>query len=279
MCLLVSSAALILLYRQTKQDGRRRLLPLIVVTLTLLATCVNPISSARYVFGTVALGVLAAFGVYETLRRFRIFALAALVGMVVLFPLADYFRHSKTSAEQVNILGSLKGGDFDSFDQIVNTVTYVHSNGVPWGRQALGVLLFWVPRSSWPGKPVDTGTLIATFKGYDFVNLSAPIWAEMFINGGWVVLVIGMFLLGYVIRRADSASNLRLLRGMPLTVLGAILPFYLLILCRGSLLQATGNLAAMVFFALFVTQRSRLSSIGVLSSPGALSAPGPSGSS
>ncbi len=229
---------------------------LLVISLLVLAVCVNPISSPRYLVGTVALAVLASFGLFATPRRFRVTAVATLVGFVIGFPILDTFRRS-VSAE-VTVRGPLQSfvsGDYDSFNQINNAASYVARAGIEIGQQALGVVLFWVPRSVWPGKPIDTGALIANFRGYEFTNLSAPLWAELFVNGGWVALVLGMLFLGFVLRRFDAKSETRLLvYGVP-SLLGCILPFYLLILLRGSLLQAMANLAVILAIAWFARGR------------------------
>lgn len=229
---------------------------LLVMSLLVLVVCVNPISSPRYLVGTVALAVLASFGLFATPRRFRVTAVAALVGFVVGFPILDTFRRSVST--EVTVRGPLQSfvsGDYDSFNQINNAASYVARSGIDIGQQALGVVLFWVPRSVWPEKPIDTGALIANFRGYEFTNLSAPLWAELFVNGGWVALVLGMLILGYMLRRFDVRSESRLLEfGVP-SLLGCILPFYLLILLRGSLLQAMANLAVVLAIAWFARGR------------------------
>jgi hypothetical protein len=191
------------------------------------------------VFGTVALSLAAAAGAYATPGRFRVVAIAAVVGMLVVFPVLDSFRVSTgQGVKQVDVVASLSTGDFDAFGQLMNTLDYVAAHGVTWGSQMLGVVTFWVPRSLWPSKPVDTGILLAEHKGYSFSNLSASMWTELFINGGWLLLVMGMFAIGYAARVADRRVELSLRVGHMPAPLPAILAFYVLIVLRGSLLQA-----------------------------------------
>lgn len=254
MSLLVAFIAQMHLRRQRKMQGypAPTLLPLLLLATLLFA--VNPISTPRYVFGTVALALLAALGVFATQRRYRIAALSAPVGLVAIFPFLDAYRYSTDpTGESEGLLEALTGGDFDAFAQIINTVTFVGAEGVAWGRQLLGVVLFWVPRSVWPDKPIDTGTVLADFKGYEFGNLSAPIWAELFINGGWFALVVGMFVLGYAFRVLDKKTeNVLQTEGMP-PVLSCIVPFYLLILLRGSLLAAMAYLTVVILCSAYVS--------------------------
>lgn len=95
------------------------------------------------------------------------------------------FRRSlDATAKSQNPLESMLSGDFDSFSQITNTVEYVNEHGITSGNQLLGVLFFWVPRSIWPDKAIDTGTVLGEFKAYFFKNLSAPLWAESISTAG-----------------------------------------------------------------------------------------------
>lgn len=258
MGLLVAFVSMMIVRRQRAAVGGKKPFVLPAALFVALILAVNPISSARYHFGTVALAVVAVFGAYATVRRFRVVSLGALAGLLLLFPGMDAFRRSLDSQFTVqDPLQSLVSGDFDSMAQIANTADYVATNGITWGMQAVGVVFFWVPRSWWPDKPIDTGVLVAQHMDYRFKNLSAPAWAEFFINGGWVGLIIGMALLGYFMRnwdrRADSALNVA---GVP-GVLTCILPFYMLIVLRGSLLQAMAYLGVVLACTYFVTGKGK----------------------
>lgn len=255
--LLVSFVALRIVKanRRTAHEPYPRVLTIVVlVTLIVLA---NPINSSRYLSGTVMLAIAAGFGLYSSLRRFRIVATVSITGLLLFFPLLDTFRTSLTAdARIITPVDALLSGDFDAFAQIVNAIEYVSTMGITWGNQALGVLMFWVPRSIWESKPQDTGIVLAEFKNYLFTNLSAPFPAELLLNFGWPAVVIGMVSLGFILRRMDQHAELQL-KAMPVPpVLGCILPFYLLILLRGSLLQATANLAAILLFSWFVSPQA-----------------------
>ncbi|MDQ0800085.1 hypothetical protein [Arthrobacter sp. SLBN-112] len=255
MGLLVAVVAQIHVAKARKAAGERVAVLLPLVAGVCLLICVNPISSPRYVFGTVLLALLASMGAFSTLGRFRIGALAAIFGMVYLFPIMDMFRTSLTpNAKSQNPLEAMLSGDFDSWSQVTNSIEYVDSYGHTWGSQMLGVLFFWLPRSVWPGKPVDTGSLLADFKLYDFRNLSAPLWGELLVNGGWVALLLGMVLVGVIVRRLDRTTELTLQTSSVPGVLGSILPFYMLILLRGSLLQSMAYLSVILLAYLFVKE-------------------------
>ncbi|UQX12191.1 hypothetical protein [Candidatus Mycobacterium methanotrophicum] len=232
---------------------------LLVVVGIVLAVVMNPVSNARYFFGTAMLAVATAFGLFATRQRFRFTACGFLVGMLLIFPLADAFRVSREATlKSTNPIESLLQGDYDSFAQLMNGYLVGARDGIVPFRQFSGVLLFWVPRTLWTTKPMDTGPYIAEGRGYFFTNLSAPLWIELYLNGSWLLLAVGMFAVGYAVHRWDTRLNAELnFYRMP-GLLGCILPFYSMILLRGSLLQAASFLACVLAFAAFVSQRKKL---------------------
>ncbi|MUN65011.1 oligosaccharide repeat unit polymerase [Kocuria sediminis] len=234
---------------------------LLIVNGLSLFIFVNPVSSSRYLFGTVVLSVLAAHGVFSTRRAFRAVTLAAVPGFVLLFPIADYFRDiTMEEGVTLDVVRSMLSGDYDSFAQVMNAAEYVDDQGVAWGRQLLGAILLWIPRSLWATKPQPTGAILADYKEYSFHNLSAPIWAELFVDGSWLFLVVGMLLLGALLCRLDQHTELILTRqGMP-GLIGCILPFFMVILLRGTLMGVASSLLVVLVTSFFVTKRRQLSS-------------------
>jgi hypothetical protein len=178
--------------------------------------------------------------------------------MLAIFPFTDAFRTTlKASFKAANPVDSLMSGDYDSFAQLMNGYLVGTREGIPVGKQFSGVLLFWLRRAWWEDKPVDTGVHIANVRGYGFTNLSAPLWIELYLNGGWVLLVVGMFALGYGLHRWDTRLEAQIQVARIPGPVGCILPFYMLILLRGSLLQAAAFLFFIVTFSLFVAQRKK----------------------
>lgn len=250
MGLLVAAVAQILLFRQRRANGHPAPFVLMTVSLMVLLVVVNPISSPRYTVGTVYVALLAACGAWSSLRKYRIVSVSLLTALFFLFPIASTFRNSIDAKVQFRgPLESLLSGDFDSFYQINNSVYFISSRGITWGEQLLGVVLFWVPRDLWPDKAVDTGILLAQFRNYSFTNLSAPLWAELMVNGSWPLLVAGMAVIGFAVRRWDGRLDWKVsLVGTP-GVIGCIVPVYLLIVLRGSLLQSMASLSVILLFA------------------------------
>jgi hypothetical protein len=229
---------------------------LIVILGILIFNSMNPISNARYLSGTVILAVATAFGLFATRQRFRFTMCGYLAGVFVIFPLADAFRVTRQAEwKSTNPIQSLQSGDYDSFAQLMNGYLVGAREGIVPGKQFSGVLLFLLPRSFWTHKPVDTGIYIANVRGYSFTNLSAPLWIEFYLNGGWVLLAAGMFALGFGLHRWDTRLNAQFDADRMPGLIGCVLPFYMMILLRGSLLQAAPYLFFTLVFSPFVQRK------------------------
>ena len=241
------------LVRERPTGGRR----IVAWVFTLLSMfIVNPVSSARYHFGVVWGSYLGPLGAYRSRRRTSITMVLIVFGLLFLFPIADLFRRvGVVNSTRTGFLDEYAGnGDYDAFGQLSNAILYNATMPFDFARQFLGVLFFWLPRSIWSDKPEGTGVLLANFRGYSFTNLSAPIWAEMLLSFGFVGIVVCSILLGILLGRLDRRFVLS--EASPiLAIAGSVFPFYLLILMRGSLLQATGILVVLVGSLLFISTR------------------------
>lgn len=256
--LLVGIGALAQLRRRATRSHARWYAVLIVTAVALLLTIVNPVSSARYSLGTVLFALAVYAGAVVTPARVRATLIAAVMGFVFLFPLADAFRLNTVNLARDGFFGEYKGNpDYDAFWQVANAFSYSLDGLVEYGRQALGVVFFWVPRSFWSDKPVDTGILLANYRGYSFDNLSAPLWAEFLVNGGVVALALGFLAVGYLLRVMDENLLPAFPRAGFWAIVGAIFPVYMTILLRGSMLQATGAVAVATACLLIVRSPDR----------------------
>ena len=219
----------------------------------------NPISNPRFWAGTVLLTVLFALPALRRPRGFRIAAAATLAVVLVIFPYSDYFRYTERGQVQVKSLTQqfTTNPDYDAYQQIQTGLVMEQTTGFQ-PQRVLGPPLFWLPRSYWPGKPEDTGIDIAQFAGYDFTNLSAPLWIESYLWAGIPSLVAAFALLGALGRRIDEArQRLRARSGTLAALLVPAFGFYQMILLRGSLLAATAPLALLVCIPLLISTRRR----------------------
>jgi len=252
-------AAHLLVLGRTRPDlvgsNKSRLVMCGLVAIT-LAVVINPFGSARFIFGAVWLSLLAQLRIAKTWRAQRLLNLAIVVAFLFIFPLADKFSRPNASGKTFRALEVFQGnGDYDAFAQTNNAVNMVAQTGYSFGRQLIGALLFWVPRNLWSGKPDDTGIVIAEFMRYNFTNLSAPLVSELYVNGGFILVVVGFVGLGYVIR--TSLHGVSESRSAAVCIVTCVVPFYLPIILRGSLLQATGFAGLFAFCVLVVKWASR----------------------
>ena len=216
----------------------------------------NPVSNSRY----WALAVL--FGLVLPLIRGRkaLFNLAILGGTlasIFVFPLSDITRRAAGTQAPLqvdSVWTMIATKDYDQFTMLANTLGYTADHGLSWGMQALGPLLFWVPRVGWPDKPYDTGVEVGIWMNNANLNLSAPLWAEAWINFGLPGVVLAFVGLGVLARRLDAAYRADVLGLGSVGYLGiSIFAGYLFILMRGSLLQSMGRLMILVISILILT--------------------------
>ncbi|MFE5819642.1 hypothetical protein ACFQ6S_40320 [Streptomyces sp. NPDC056479] len=235
------------------RSARWMLLPLL---LGLNVVVNNPISRPRFWAGTVLLALLFSWSRFNRPRAFRITAAALTAVVLLVFPYSDYFRYSQREAVQVVSLTEqlTSNMDYDSFQQMQTGVDHVEENGFsPSG--ALGPFVFMVPRSLWPEKPQALGITLAQHAGYEFWNLSAPLWIESYTWAGFPAVVAVFGLLGAAGRRMDEIRER--LRDGPATLAFLLVPafaFYQLIFLRGSLLAIVGPMLLLLITPLFITR-------------------------
>jgi hypothetical protein len=149
-------------------------------------------------------------------------------------------------------------GHFDGFENLCHAISFVASEGIAWGEQLLGAVLFWMPREWWPTKPIGSGTYIAStylanYYQVSHVNVAAPLVQEAFLNFHLPGVIFVFFVLGYaagwvdVRVRALTQSRYAMGRvsfhvpgrGMAYVVLYPVLVGLLLFVLRGDLLSST----------------------------------------
>jgi hypothetical protein len=253
--MLIAIGALIGARHRARPLVSKLMVALAIVECGLLLAVVNPISSARYTLGTVLFALAVYLGAVASAFRTRLTMIATIGGFIFVFPLADAFRVSTAATvSRDGFFGEYKGNaDYDAFWQVANAWTYQHDGLVVFGRQLLGSLFFWVPRAVWADKPTDTGILLAQFRGYNFTNLSSPLWAEFLVNGGLLFLIGGFLIVGAGLRILDRKIATPSANAGPWLVASAVFPVYMTILLRGSLLQATGSILVALVCLLLVS--------------------------
>ncbi|MFI9626116.1 hypothetical protein [Streptomyces sp. NPDC052042] len=253
--------ALLLYSRRLVTSRRARRTPSTVLVwgalAVLNAVVNNPVSNARYWFLTVLVSLL--FTVFPSSSAMHRSVLAlGVAGALVLFPYADRFRYESAGyrpIESSSVFEPLATKDYDQTVMVANTVTWVGSRGHTYGHQLAGSALFFVPRSVWSGKPEDTGVRVGQWMGMSMTNLSAPLWAELWVDFGVIGMAGGFALIGYAAARTDRRYARAVSGAGPGGAAAVVVPLvagYAFILLRGPLLQAMGKPAIAVLCLLLV---------------------------
>ncbi|MEU1182426.1 hypothetical protein ABZ464_33250 [Streptomyces sp. NPDC005820] len=228
---------------------------LLPVLLALNVVVNNPISKPRFWAGMVLLTLLFSVPRLCRPRAFRVTSAAILAALLFVFPYSDYFRYSDRETLTVASLADqfTSNGDYDAFQQMQTGVDYAHDQGFA-PQNVLGPPLFMVPRAMWPEKPKDTGISLAEYAGYEFHNLSAPLWIESYLWAGPLAVVLVFLLLGAFGRRVDDIRHrLRQNPGALAALLVPAFAFYQMVFLRGSLLAIAGPLTLLVAVPLLIT--------------------------
>lgn len=228
------------------------LLPLLVA---LNVVVNNPISKPRFWAGMVLLALLFSVPRLCRPRAFRVTAAGLIAALLFVFPYSDYFRYSDREDVAVVSLSEqfTTNGDYDAYQQVQTGLDHARDDGFS-PQNVLGPPLFMVPRSMWPEKPEDTGITLARYAGYDFHNLSAPLWIESYLWAGPFAVIIVFVLLGAFGRRVDDIRHrLRDRAGILAALLVPAFAFYQMVFLRGSLLAIAGPLTLLVIVPLLIS--------------------------
>jgi oligosaccharide repeat unit polymerase len=129
-----------------------------------------------------------------------------IVAILFLAPLADVFRFLNSEHSDVDLgsnfnLSYIFAGHFDAFHNLTQVIELKYKSE---GWQVIGILLFWVPRDLWAGKPQGTAVDFADYGGFSHENISFPLPAEFYVDYGVIGVAVGMFLTGLLYRRIDA---------------------------------------------------------------------------
>ncbi|MGW1032656.1 hypothetical protein ACWD4Z_10720 [Streptomyces antibioticus] len=233
--------------------GVRWLLLPVLVALNVVVN--NPISKPRFWAGMVLLTLLFSIPRLCRPRAFRVTGAALIAALLFVFPYSDYFRYSDREDVAVVSLSEqfTANGDYDAFQQVQTGLDHARDDGLS-PQNVLGPPLFMVPRSMWPEKPEDTGIALARYAGYDFHNLSAPLWIESYLWAGPFAVIVVFCLLGAFGRRVDDVRHrLRDRAGVLAALLVPAFAFYQMVFLRGSLLAIAGPLTLLVAVPLLIS--------------------------
>jgi oligosaccharide repeat unit polymerase len=211
----------------------------------------SPTGLARY--NAAAMYIPVVLLLFPFVRKRNVFSMLLIVGFLFVFPFLNIFRNfSEESKLKFSLdLQMFTTGDFDSYQ---NFALIVSKNIITYGKQLLGVLFFWIPRSLWPGKPIGSGAFIAEKLNFIFSNVSANYFAEGFINFGFFGIFLFLILMAYVTARFDKIywTKVETMNNNFLTIIYMICLGMLFFILRGDLLSSFAYTVGFILSGIFI---------------------------
>lgn len=249
---------LVIAHRKIKPSGGSKAMDhcLAFLSLILLGIAYFPPGLARFeMIGFVVAIATALFG----LNTFKTKVMSVVMGSIGLFYVFPAVK-ALGGRESINWgLTSERGIyayffrlDFDSFQQIANAILYIQTNELRYGANFAGALLFWIPRSLWPEKPIHSGHVVTSDLGFSYTNVSCPLPAEAYISGKLALVCFVFLIWGFAVGRMDSLTTSRNRNLSALLPLQASVAGYTPIILRGALNSTIPMLASAFVLALVV---------------------------
>lgn len=234
---------------------------LLVALFLLVCVCFaqNPLIEKRNAIGPVYLGLMLLMVPWFS-RTSRRLAATLLLLTGLFFPLLSVFTHADmTSWHPTDVLDPWLYFEhfidlhYDAWANISTVLEMLSLNGVRYGEQLLGSLLFFVPHTLWEAKPhatgIDIGQFLMVYYKLDFDNLSAPLIAEAYID---------FFVFGVIAYAVGLAWGVRLLDrlyhadGPVSRPAGIYFALFLIFALRGALMIAVayGSGAVLAFMTI-----------------------------
>jgi hypothetical protein len=232
----------------SERNARRSVLVIGLLILAVLATK-NPLYDRRNALGPIyiSLAVLFVPALLSSGRRY----FTALMSIVVVgFPAVSILTHlgqkfwlaGGFSEEGLGtiIYQHFIDVHYDTWSSLATVYEMVSEQGPYFGKQLLGTLLFFVPRTMWQDKPITTGYEVGRYlmdRHYMwFDNLSTTLPAEAYIDFGMLGIPVFALLLAWFCRRLDSYIGMA---GGRLEFVSALyFSIYLMFVMRGALMSA-----------------------------------------
>lgn len=245
------------LKRQWSQKSM--LLGLAFLFLLVVLLLKNPVFERRNAIGPIYLAIFClAFPVLLQGRKFLMFGILV---MVLAFPASSLLTHQYgisggggVTIEQVlhQIKGHYNDLHYDAWSNGLSMQKMISDHGHTFGMQLLGALLFFVPRSIWPEKPVSSGEMMGQYLMENaslwFSNISFSLPFEFYLDFGLMGVLFAALGLAVLVTFVErKASN-----SIVWHIFLIYISFYLYFLMRGPFLPAFAYLVP-VFFACWLS--------------------------
>lgn len=209
-----------------------------------------PTGLARFAAASLYIPILLSF---KFARKRNVYVLFFIVGLLVLFPAMSILRDYKGEFA-INGFASdmFESVDFDSYF-IYGII--LKNDIVTYGKQLLGVCLFWLPRDLWSEKPVGSGQMVGEDYGFTFTNLSCNFFGEGYVNWGFLGIILFAIVLGIVYATIDKMYWYHCQNKTTMyysTIIYTMIVAESFLMLRGDLLSSTAYLCGYIASYLFV---------------------------
>ena len=182
----------------------------LIINLALCFVIAFPTSIPRFLAATIYGGIILM--IFDKLKINKIYPIALLIGFIVVFPLLNNFRYESNDINLIyffkKVIGNFENeyntGNYDGYMMFFRTIDYVNNNNITYGYSLLGNILFFIPRSLWPTKPVGSGSMITGYLNFSFTNYSEALIAESYLNFGVIGIILYAFLIGRITKKIDA---------------------------------------------------------------------------
>ena len=240
------------------------------ILILILGIIVNfPTGIPRFKMAVIYLSIFVTFK--NKFKNKYIFKIMVILGLIYIFPLINIFRDN-TFSNVINLQINMPDlnqqfitGNYDSYSMLVRSILYIQDEGITFGRQLLGNVLFFIPRSIWETKPIGSGAMIAKFFGWQFTNISCPYIGEGLLNFGIVGIVIFAIILAILLKKSTIKYEYVIMnKSRKIGVIELIYPFsigFVFFIMRGDLLSSLSYLIGFIVPVIFLYIIDRLLSI------------------
>lgn len=204
-------------YRVTKE---KKYIMLIIIWFIILLICKNPFNEKRNALGPIYLSIILY--IYMDRINPRTIYIIFTTVFIVFLPITSLITHTEYGLN--SIVYAFKDGfnsdiimkqffelHFDAYANLNAAIEYVKLNGISYGIQLIGSILFFIPRSIWNMKPLSSGIVTGNYLmqnySFHFNNLSCPITAEGYYNFGIVGVIFLAFLLSKLSKKVKQMSK------------------------------------------------------------------------
>lgn len=207
------------------------------VIVSMLLVAASPLGIARFMVATFYIPLLLIW--FPWFRKKYNLSLALTFGLLIVFPFLNKFRSYDESSNfsRFGEFEFLVEGHFDSYQSFARAIQLEFITG---GWQLLGPLLFFVPRSHWPNKPIGSGAEMANLANLSFSNISANWYAEGYVNFGLAGSLVFCLVLAWTCGRLDKLYLMsQNMVDIPFNLMYFGMCGYIFFVLRGDLMSST----------------------------------------